>query len=49
MVPPLDNKWLAELMAYEGHHHEAAKIYARNNAVDEAIRLFTDLKDWVSK
>jgi hypothetical protein len=46
VTPPLEFTWLAELMAYEGHHHEAAKIYARNGRLDEAIRLFTDLKQW---
>ena len=45
-VPPLESTWLAELMAYEGHHQEAAKIYARNGRLDEAIRLFTDLRRW---
>jgi len=43
---PLEFTWLAELMAYEGHHQEAAKIYARNGRLDEAIRLFTDLRRW---
>ena len=45
-LPPLESTWLAELMAYEGHHQEAAKIYARNGRLDEAIRLFTDLRRW---
>eukprot|EP01038_Epipyxis_sp_PR26KG_P005400 gene5400-7484_t len=43
---PLEPMWLAELMAYEGHHHEAAKIYARCGKLDEAIRLFTDMRRW---
>lgn len=42
----LDANWLAELMAYEGHHQEAAKVYARAGKLDEAIRLFTDLRRW---
>lgn len=46
VTPPLEFAWQAELMAYEGHHHEAAKIYARNGKLEEAIRLFTDLKQW---
>ena len=45
-APPLESNWLAELMAYEGHHQEAAKIYARSGRLDEAIRLFTDLRKW---
>lgn len=45
-IPPLDPTWLAELLAYEGHHQEAAKIYARSGKLDEAIRLFTDLRRW---
>eukprot|EP00598_Pedospumella_elongata_P006620 CAMPEP_0184976768 /NCGR_PEP_ID=MMETSP1098-20130426/7662_1 /TAXON_ID=89044 /ORGANISM="Spumella elongata, Strain CCAP 955/1" /LENGTH=1432 /DNA_ID=CAMNT_0027499697 /DNA_START=50 /DNA_END=4348 /DNA_ORIENTATION=+ len=46
VVPPLDPAWQAELLAYEGHHQEAAKIYARSGKLDEAIRLFTDLRRW---
>ncbi len=46
ITPPLDASWLAELMAYEGHHQEAAKIYARAGRLPEAIRLFTDLRRW---
>ena len=42
----LDPSWQAEMLAYQGHHHEAAKIYARAGRVDEAIRLFTDLRRW---
>jgi intraflagellar transport protein 122 len=42
----LDPSWQAEILAYQGHHHEAAKIYARAGRVDEAIRLFTDLRRW---
>ena len=45
-LPPLDPSWLAEVLAYEGHHQEAAKIYARSGRLDEAIRLFTDLRRW---
>jgi intraflagellar transport protein 122 len=43
---PLEAGWLAELMAYEGHHQEAAKVYARAGNLKEAIRLFTDLRRW---
>ena len=43
---PLDATWQAELLAYEGHHQEAAKTYARAGKIDEAIRLFTDLRRW---
>ena len=46
VIPPLEFTWMAELMAYEGHYHEAAKIYARNGKIDEAIRIFSDLKMW---
>ena len=42
----LDPTWLAEILAFEGHHHEAAKIYARAGRSDEAIRLFTDMRRW---
>lgn len=44
--PPLDAVWQAEILAYEGHHHEAAKVYARAGKIEEAIRLFTDLRRW---
>ena len=46
VVPPLDPTWQAELLAYEGHHQEAAKIFARSGKLEEAIRLFTDLRRW---
>jgi intraflagellar transport protein 122 len=46
LVAPLDPSWQAELLAYEGHHQEAAKVYARAGRIDEAIRLFTDLRRW---
>jgi len=42
----LDPSWHAEILAYQGHHHEAAKVYARAGRVDAAIRLFTDLRMW---
>lgn len=45
-IPPLESSWLAELLAYEGHHQEAAKVYARAGKVDESIRLLTDLRRW---
>ena len=43
---PLDPMWQAELLAYEGHHQEAAKTFARAGKIDEAIRLLTDLRRW---
>jgi intraflagellar transport protein 122 len=43
---PLDPVWQAEVLATEGHHHEAAKAYARAGKIDESIRLFTDLRRW---
>ncbi len=43
-LAPLESSWLAELLAYEGHFQEAAKVYARSGKVDEAIRLLTDLR-----
>lgn len=46
IVPPLEPQWVAELLAYEGHHQEAAKVYARAGKLDQAIRLFTDLRRW---
>jgi hypothetical protein len=42
----LDPIWQAELLAYEGHHQEAAKTFSRAGKVDEAIRLLTDLRRW---
>lgn len=42
----LDPTWQAELLAYQGHHNEAAKIYARAGKLEEAIRLFTDMRMW---
>lgn len=45
-IPPLDSSWVAEMLAYEGHHQEAAKLYARSGKLREAIRLFTDLRQW---
>jgi intraflagellar transport protein 122 len=45
-ILPLDATWLAEILAYDGHHHEAAKTYARAGKIDEAIRLFIDLRRW---
>lgn len=46
VTSPLDPQWVAELLAYEGHHQEAAKVYARAGKLDQAIRLFTDLRRW---
>lgn len=42
----LDPSWHAEVLAYEGHHMDAAKAYARNGKVSEAIRLMTDMRRW---
>jgi intraflagellar transport protein 122 len=42
----LDTIWNAELLAYEGHFSEAAKSYARINKIDDAIRIFTDMRMW---
>ena len=42
----LDPSWQAELLAYEGHHQEAAKTFSRAGKVDEAIRLLVDLRRW---
>jgi hypothetical protein len=42
----LDPTWQAELLAYEGHHQEAAKTFSRAGKVDEAIRMLTDLRRW---
>ena len=42
----LDPSWQAELLAYEGHHQEAAKAFSRAGKVDEAIRLLVDLRRW---
>lgn len=38
--------WRAEVLAYEGHFGEAAKIYARMGNVEQAIRLLVDLRRW---
>eukprot|EP00981_Chlorochromonas_danica_P008223 scaffold2066_cov229-Ochromonas_danica.AAC.7 len=40
----LNPTFQAEILAYEGHYFEAAKIYMRANKPNEAIRIFTDLK-----
>eukprot|EP00605_Chrysophyceae_sp_TOSAG23-4_P001709 GSChrysophyteH1.ASY1.ANO1.1878.1 assembled CDS len=42
----LDLSVQAELLAYEGHHHEAAKTYSRAGRHEDAIRVFTDLRKW---
>jgi len=44
--PVLDPAVQAELLAYEGDHLEAAKVYARAGNVQEAIRLLVDLRRW---
>lgn len=43
---PLDSVWQAEILAYEGHHHEAAKLNARAGKFQEAMQLFIDLRRW---
>lgn len=43
---PLPVQFQAEILAYEGHVHEAAKAYARSGNITEAIRVFTDLRLW---
>jgi len=43
---PLDPVWQAEILAYEGHHHEAAKMYAKAGKYEEAMRLFIDMRRW---
>ncbi len=45
-IQSLDPRWQAEIMAYEGHYHEAAKILTRNGKLDEAIRMFVVLRKW---
>lgn len=42
----LESKWVAEILAYEGHFQEAAKILIRNGRGKEAIQMFIDLKMW---
>lgn len=42
----LDATWQAEVLAYEGHYNEAAKLYARSGKPDEAVRVLVDLKKW---
>lgn len=44
--PPLDACWQAEVLAYEGHYNEAAKLYARSGRPDEGVRVLVDLKQW---
>jgi intraflagellar transport protein 122 len=42
----LESSWQAEVLAYEGHFNEAAKMYVRAENIDEAIRLLVDLRRW---
>jgi intraflagellar transport protein 122 len=44
--PALELTWQAEVLAYEGHFNEAAKVYSRAENIDEAIRLLVDLRRW---
>lgn len=46
MKSSIDPMWLAEIMAYEGFHQEAARMYARLGMPQEAVRLFVDLRRW---
>jgi intraflagellar transport protein 122 len=41
---PLSVAWKAESLAYEGHHIEAAKMYAKNGQHSDAVRLLADLR-----
>lgn len=43
-VAALEPRWLAEIMAMEGHYNEAAKLFARAGNVEESIRMFTLLR-----
>lgn len=43
----ISSSWHAEVLAYEGHHLEAAKMYARDGNIEEAIRLMVDLKRYI--
>lgn len=43
---PLDPTWQAEVLAYEGHFNEAAKVYARSGRAEEAVRVLVDMKKW---
>jgi intraflagellar transport protein 122 len=45
-ITPLEARWLAEIMAFEGHYHEAAKIFTRSGRLDDAIQMFTLLRKW---
>jgi intraflagellar transport protein 122 len=45
-VGKLDFASEAEILAYEGHYNEAAKLYTRNGRPEEATRIFTDLRMW---
>lgn len=40
----LEPKWLAEIMAIEGHYNEAAKLFARTGNVDASLKMFTLLR-----
>jgi intraflagellar transport protein 122 len=45
-IPPLEARWQAEILAYEGHYYEAAKILARNGKISDAINMFITLRKW---
>lgn len=46
IVPPLDNAWVSEILAYEGHALDAAKLCARSGKTTEAVRILTELRRW---
>lgn len=41
-----DRQFLAEVLAYQGQYHEAAKVHARSGNPDRAVAMFTDLRMW---
>lgn len=43
-VQVLDTSIQAEVLAYEGHILDAAKLYARNGKSDEALRVMLDMR-----
>ena len=41
-----DKQFLAEILAYQGQYHDAARVYQRTNQSDKAVAMFTDLRMW---
>ncbi|KAK9811224.1 hypothetical protein WJX72_000251 [[Myrmecia] bisecta] len=41
-----DSLFLADILAYQGHFKEAAKMYASSNALQRALDMFTDLRQF---